>query len=369
MAVDPHCAPPGGGPHVADDYCESEGSDPGRLELPDGQQEMVRRLRAAMDPAAPLVGLLVHGGSFAFGAGVLEALDAVVDAWQPGIGGAAAIARALFGDVSPAGRTPQTWYATDTELPAAGTMSLYPSSSAASSAASASASSSASSSSASPPSPPSPPPPSKGLTYRHYTGAPTFAFGHGLSYTTFAYSALTTNASSLTTTASSLTTNASSSAAATASSAPSPAPSSASSSAAATTARVPACATVGVEVAVANTGGVASDEVVQLYVETPDATVPAPRLRLAAFARVHVAAGATTTVRLAVGAAARAVMSAKGAAATGDAIYTEAADEQVIEPGRLVIHVGGGQPGFGAATLNTTVAIEGGARLVDCEAR
>ena len=83
--------------------------------------------------------------------------------------------------------------------------------------------------------------------------------------------------------------------------------------------------------------------------------MPAPRLRLAAFARVHVAAGATTTVRLAVGAAARAVMSAKGAAATGDAIYhaiyTEAADEQVIEPGRLVIHVGGGQPGFGAATL------------------
>ena len=40
---------------------------------------------------------------------------------------------------------------------------------------------------------------------------------------------------------------------------------------AATTARVPACATVGVEVAVANTGGVASDEVVQLYVESRDA--------------------------------------------------------------------------------------------------
>jgi len=74
-----------------------------------------------MDPAAPLVGLLVHGGSFAFGGGVLEALDAVVDAWQPGVGGAAAIARALFTATSrpPVARRRPAWYAADAELPAA----------------------------------------------------------------------------------------------------------------------------------------------------------------------------------------------------------------------------------------------------------
>ena len=259
-----------------------------RLELPQGQQQLVLAARNAIGPHAPLVGLLVHGGSFAFGPGVLEALDAVVDAWQPGVGGAAAIARVLFGDVSPAGRTPQTWYASNGELPPPGTMSLYPNATANSS----------------------------GLTYRHYTGAPVFAFGHGLSYTSFGYTGLDVNAS----------------------------------------AAAP-CEPIGVQVDVANTGGVACDEVVQLYVSTPDATVPAPRRRLAAFARVHLAAGARTTVRLAVAAEARAVMSAAGAIATGDAIYA-ASSEQVLEPGRLVLHVGGGQPDA-APTLNATVAIQG----------
>jgi hypothetical protein len=40
--------------------------------------------------------------------------------------------------------------------------------------------------------------------------------------------------------------------------------------------------------------------VVQLYAATPAASVPCPRLRLADFARVHIAAGATVAVQLAV---------------------------------------------------------------------
>ena len=40
-----------------------------------------------------------------------------------------------------------------------------------------------------------------------------------------------------------------------------------------------------------NTGAVDSDEVVQLYIKQPEATVPVPQVRLAAFSRVHIPAG------------------------------------------------------------------------------
>jgi hypothetical protein len=80
-----------------------------------------------------------------------------------GMRGAAAIADALIGVYSPAGRSPVTWYASDDALPSdRGQMSLYPSAS------------------------------SPGLTYRFYDPqslglpAPVFTFGEGYSYTTFA---------------------------------------------------------------------------------------------------------------------------------------------------------------------------------------
>ena len=40
-----------------------------------------------------------------------------------------------------------------------------------------------------------------------------------------------------------------------------------------------------------NTGAVDSDEVVQLYIKQPEATVPVPQVRLAAFSRVYIPAG------------------------------------------------------------------------------
>ena len=69
------------------DYCEREGTDRNKIELPAGQEELVLALRAA-NPGAPLVAVLVHGGAIAFSAEVLGALDGIVDAWQPGIRGA-----------------------------------------------------------------------------------------------------------------------------------------------------------------------------------------------------------------------------------------------------------------------------------------
>ena len=68
--------------------------------------------------------VLVHGGTMAFANETLDALDAVLDAWYPGLGGGEAVAATLFGDQSPAGRTAITWYTSTSDLPAPGYMGL-----------------------------------------------------------------------------------------------------------------------------------------------------------------------------------------------------------------------------------------------------
>jgi hypothetical protein len=97
----------------------------------------------------------------------------------------------------------------------------------------------------------------KGTTYRYYSGKPTIPFGFGLSYSTFEYKNLRLNATT-----------------------------------------IGHCDSVSVSVDVTNTGAVDSDEVVQMYVKTPDASVKAPRVRLADFERVAIPKGSTVMVSL-----------------------------------------------------------------------
>jgi len=47
----------------------------------------------------------------------LDAVPAVVEAWYSGNGGAAAIARILFGEVNPSGRLPITFPMAESQLP------------------------------------------------------------------------------------------------------------------------------------------------------------------------------------------------------------------------------------------------------------
>jgi beta-glucosidase len=55
-----------------------------------------------------------------------DKVEAIVEAWYPGSGGGAAIARVLFGDVDPGGRLPATFPDRERDLPTAGNRSRYP---------------------------------------------------------------------------------------------------------------------------------------------------------------------------------------------------------------------------------------------------
>ena len=276
------------------DYCEREGQDRAMIELPEGQAKMVAALRAAMGPDKPLIAVLIHGGTMALGDAVTGALDAVLDAWYPAIEGANAIAETLFGDYSPAGRSPATWYPGTSSLPPLGDMNMYPNATAK----------------------------TNGITYRFFQGNVTYPFGFGLSYTDFAYSGAALDKASY-----------------------------------------KPCDAIGVTVTVRNTGAVDSDEVVQVYVATPKATVPSPQIRLAAFTRVHIEAGSTATVSLSVAPRRHAVV--HDGDVRGTAIYAASAN-QFVETGPLEIYVGGGQPKFYAGNQKLVATIDGTAALLSC---
>ena len=94
------------------------------------------------------------GGATAFGED-LNYARAAVQCWYPGEQGGRAIARLLFGEYSPCGRLPVTFYADVKDLPDFCDYAM------------------------------------KNRTYRYFTGKPEFPFGFGLSYTSFAYSDVT----------------------------------------------------------------------------------------------------------------------------------------------------------------------------------
>ena len=84
--------------------------------------------------------------------------------------------------------------------------------------------------------------------------------------------------------------------------------------------------TIGVTVAVRNTGDVAGDEVVQLYTRDPVASVTRPVLELQAFARVSLDPGADATIDFDV--------------AVADLGFHDRGGRYVVEPGEIEVLVG-----------------------------
>ncbi|WP_328695045.1 glycoside hydrolase family 3 C-terminal domain-containing protein [Streptomyces sp. NBC_00342] len=130
-----------------------ETEDRATLDLP-AQQERLWRAAHAANPRTVLAVTSAYPYALTDAAATLPAL-----LWTAHGGQAAgtALARVLAGDVSPAGRLPQTWYASDAELPGLLDYDIIGSR----------------------------------QTYLYYRGTPLYPFGHGLSYSEFTYGGLT----------------------------------------------------------------------------------------------------------------------------------------------------------------------------------
>ena len=129
-----------------------------------------------------------------------------------------------------------------------------------------------------------------GRTYRYFEGEALYPFGYGLSYTTFEYQDLALSHD-----------------------------------------RISGPESVFVSCVVKNTGEVAGDEVVQVYLRDEGASLPVPRHALVGFKRVHLAAGAEERLTFE-------ITPRQFAMVDRDGLW-------VIEPGRFTVFVGGGQPG------------------------
>ena len=94
-------------------YDGFNGGDRTRIELPPVQEELLKALSATGKPVV----LVNCSGSAMAMPWEAEHLPAIVQAWYPGEQGGRAVARVLFGEVSPAGRLPVTFYRSTTDLP------------------------------------------------------------------------------------------------------------------------------------------------------------------------------------------------------------------------------------------------------------
>ncbi|MDT0441040.1 glycoside hydrolase family 3 C-terminal domain-containing protein [Streptomyces johnsoniae] len=187
-----------------------ETEDRTTLALPPQQDRLWRAAHAA-NPRT----VLVMTSAYPYAVAEADAeLPALLWTAHGGQAAGSALARVLCGEVAPAGRLPQTWYAGDHQLPGLLDYDLIASR----------------------------------ATYLYCDDTPLYPFGHGLSYTSFGYTALAARADE-------------------------------------------ESGTLTAEVTVTNTGGTAGDEVVQVYARAEHGSVPRPHRALIAHRRVHLAPG------------------------------------------------------------------------------
>ena len=254
-------------------YQDSEGHDRQSYELPYAQNEVIEAI-LKVNPRLVYVNISGNAAAMPW----IDKVPAVVQAWFVGSESGEAIASVLMGDVNPSGKLPFTWYASLDQCGAHATGS-YPG------------------------------------TWREdrqiideeykegiFVGyrwmdkvksekgkvksAPLFAFGHGLSYTTFQLGKLTADKRQMT-----------------------------------------ADETLTFTIPVTNTGKVAGAETVQLYIHDREASVERPYKELKAFSKVFLQPGETRQVTLTID---RRALS----------FYDEATSQWKAEPGKFDALVG-----------------------------
>ena len=243
------------------------GGDKTTLDIPADQQAL---LEAAEATGKPLVLVAMNGSPINL-SWAKEHADAVLEAWYPGQSGGLAIANVLSGKANPSGRLPLTFYRSIDQLPPFDDYRM------------------------------------EGRTYRYYGGDTVYPFGHGLSYTRFAYGPLSVVPASS-----------------------------------------GAVSGLRVETELRNIGDRPGDEVVQLYLDFPDRP-GTPKIALRGFQRVSLAPGERHTVRFDL--------------SPRDLSAVDPEGLRKVMAGDYRVFVGSGQPDTGVAMSEAGFVIEREAAL------
>ncbi|MCU0454416.1 MAG: glycoside hydrolase family 3 C-terminal domain-containing protein [Bacteroidetes bacterium] len=252
------------------------GGDRTSLDLPREQEEM---LKAVVATGTPVVLVLMNGSALAIN-WAADHVPAIVEAWYPGQAAGTAVAEVLFGDTNPSGRLPVTFFRSVEQLPPFDDYAMT------------------------------------NRTYRYFAGKPLYPFGYGLSYTTFAYDALSIPV------------------------------------------RATTGATITASVTVRNTGSRSGEEVVQWYVSLEGGSGPAPLRSLVGFERISLAPGESRLINR--------VFTPR------DLASVDGGGRMAQTPGRVRISAGGEQPGVRGrlhavttGTVSGRVTITGEPRVMD----
>ncbi|HEX8007538.1 MAG TPA: glycoside hydrolase family 3 C-terminal domain-containing protein [Trebonia sp.] len=250
----------------------SEGHDRSSLAMPGNYNSLISQVAAIGNPRMALV---VQSDGPVDISGTQGGFPAIVFSGYNGESQGTALADVLTGAQNPTGHLNFTWYTNDSQLPDMQNYGLTPAQTG-----------------------------GLGRTYMYFTGAPTYPFGYGLSYSTFAYSHLTANPSAA------------------------------------------ANGTVAVNFDVTNTGNTPGATVAQLYV-APEFTVPGtelPKDQLEGFQRTAVLApGQTQHITLTVKVASLSQ-------------WDEQRLRQVVDDGAYQFRVG---PDAATAAVTSTVTVHG----------
>lgn len=212
--------------------------------LPKCQRELLETVAAL---GKPVTVVLTSGSALSFDT---AKANAILEAWYYGQRGGDAVAEAILGETNPGGRLPVTFYSSDSDLREFTDYSMT------------------------------------GRTYRYFPGKPLYAFGHGLSYTTFNYSEAKLSKREL-----------------------SPGD------------------TLDLTLSVTNTGQSKGDEVVQVYAHAEKPSASMPQEWLTGFQRVSLQASETVTVTIPI-------------KAENLRRWDEKSNSYVVEPGNYELRIG-----------------------------